>query len=212
MYLSRVEIDTRNRRKIKDLTRLTAFHNWVESSFPNEVSQGIRRRKLWRIDRLQGKDYLLIVSEQAPSIPELEKYGVEKSGQVKDYTSFLEGLEEDKNYRFRITLNPVIAKIEVKGQQRGRIKPLVSVEEQMQFLYDRSEKNGFRLQKDNFHITEREFVPYKQANGKLLRLNKVTYEGLLQIVDKDIFIKTLTKGFGKKKAYGFGMMTVIPEA
>ena len=29
--------------------------------------------------------------------------------------------------------------------------------------------------------------------------------------DKSKFVKTLTEGFGKKKAYGFGMMTVIPE-
>ena len=46
---------------------------------------------------------------------------------------------------------------------------------------------------------------------KSIRLSKATYEGILTITDKNQFIKTLTRGFGKKKAYGFGMMTVIPE-
>ena len=85
MYFSRVEIDTQNRRKIKDLTHLGAYHNWVESSFPWEFEQGFRSRKLWRIDSLQGKKYLLLVSEEKPDIKSLEKYGVPGSAQTKLY-------------------------------------------------------------------------------------------------------------------------------
>ena len=45
---------------------------------------------------------------------------------------------------------------------------------------------------------------------KPLDLAMATYEGNLVVTDKEKFIKTLTEGIGKKKAYGFGMMTVIP--
>ena len=62
MYISRVEIDRDNRRKVRDLTHVGAYHAWVEESFPSELEQSIRTRKLWRIDRIQGKDYLIIVS------------------------------------------------------------------------------------------------------------------------------------------------------
>ena len=72
MYLSRVEIDVNNRIKIKDLSHIGAFHNWVESSFPEEFDIGVRTRKLWRIDRLNNKEYLLIVSETKPSLEHLE--------------------------------------------------------------------------------------------------------------------------------------------
>lgn len=51
MYLSRVEIDTNNRYKIKDLSHLGAYHNWVEQSFPEEIDSSQRNRHLWRIDR-----------------------------------------------------------------------------------------------------------------------------------------------------------------
>ena len=57
MYLSRVAIDSQNRRKIRDLTHLGAYHNWVESSFPEEFEKNVRSRKLWRIDMLQGQKY-----------------------------------------------------------------------------------------------------------------------------------------------------------
>ena len=41
-------------------------------------------------------------------------------------------------------------------------------------------------------------------------LSKVTYEGILKVTDKKVFYQSLTEGIGKKKAYGFGLMTVIP--
>ena len=50
MYLSRVEINFDNHRRIRDLTHLGAYHNWVEQSFPEEIEQHIRNRPLWRID------------------------------------------------------------------------------------------------------------------------------------------------------------------
>ena len=50
MYLSRVEIDFANRKKIKDLSHLGAYHSWVEESFPWEIAKGCRLRHLWRVD------------------------------------------------------------------------------------------------------------------------------------------------------------------
>lgn len=50
MYLSRVEINVKNHRKLKKLTHLGAYHNWVEQSFPVEIDKGERFRHLWRID------------------------------------------------------------------------------------------------------------------------------------------------------------------
>ena len=49
----------------------------------------------------------------------------------------------------------------------------------------------------------------KQGQKKI-RLSKATYEGLLKVTNRDTFYRTLTEGIGKKKAYGFGLMTVIP--
>lgn len=78
MYLSRVEIDTKNRKKMRDLTHVGVYHAWVEDSFPNQTfnSDGVFPRKLWRIDNINQKKYLLLVSEEKPELEKLEKYGV----------------------------------------------------------------------------------------------------------------------------------------
>lgn len=211
MYLSRVEIDTLNRRKIRDLTHLGAYHSWVENSFPEEPGSGTRTRKLWRVDELGGKRYLLVVSESRPELTLLEKYGVPGSAETKDYTSFLDQIREGKTYRFKATLNPVHSVSAGKGK-RGKVYPEVTVQQQLAFLEKRAEKYGFRLPENGYSITERKYEILKKEGQRPIRLSKVTYEGRLIVTDADVFKIALTKGIGRKKAYGFGMMTVIPEA
>lgn len=211
MYMSRVEIDTNDRNKIRDLSQVEAIHNWVEKSFPEEFSSGKRSRKLWRIDQLKGKDYLIIVSETPPTKECLEKYGVTGTAQVKNYVNFLRNIKEGDKYTFRIVLNPVVSKMEDPDQKRGRVKP-VNNHQQMQFLYDRSKNNGFSLNKDEYSVVKRSQINFRRSSQKTIKLSMATYEGKLTVIDKELFIRTLTKGIGKKKAYGFGMMTIIPEA
>lgn len=194
---------------MKELSHAGAYHHWVESSFPNEIAQNKRSRKLWRIDVLNGQHYLLIVSEIEPDLTKLEENGIRGSGEVKNYNSFIQTLKKGEAYRFRVTLNPVVAR-KVEGHERGVVMPHVTVEQQRQFLLERAEKNGFSLKEDGFTIVERGYLNYKKTGQKPIRLSKVTYEGVLEISDLEVFKKTLTEGFGKKKAYGFGMMTVIP--
>ncbi|BAQ23880.1 type I-E CRISPR-associated protein Cas6/Cse3/CasE [Streptococcus troglodytae] len=210
MYISRVEIDRNNRRKIKDLTHVGAFHGWVEQSFSEEVEQNIRTRKLWRVDTLGGKNYLIIISSEKPDLPLLEKYGVKGSAQTKSYDGFLNSLKQGSLMKFRVTLNPVIS-MPNKGAKRGFLKPLVSIQEQMKYLMDRSEKNGFLLKEDDFFVVEKGYEILRKSGMKPIRLVKAVYEGTLTISDAARFREVLTEGIGKKKAYGFGLLTVIPR-
>ena len=209
MFISQVEIDSYNRKKLRELSHVGAVHNWVESAFPAELDKGYRTRKLWRIDSLRGKQFLLMVSPESPELKMLERYGVEGTARTKPYVSFLENLKTGQRVRFKVTLNPVVAVKEEKGR-RGRVKPHVTVSQQKQFLLNRSLKNGFEISDDEFEVTERAFVPLKGKGKPTINLSKVTYEGILTIIDLDSFQRTLIEGFGKKKAYGFGLMTVIP--
>lgn len=209
MYLSRVAVDSQNRRKIKDLSHLGAYHSWVENSFPREFQKNIRSRKLWRIDMIQGKEYLLIVSDEKPDLDCLEKYGIPGSAQTKRYDQYLDSIEEGKQYRFRVTLNPVVALSQGVGK-RGRVVPEVTVDSQMQYLESRASKLGFELSPGQYQIVERGWEPLKKQGQKMIRLSKATFEGILRVKDKNIFCQTLRGGIGKKKAYGFGLLTVIP--
>ena len=43
-----------------------------------------------------------------------------------------------------------------------------------------------------------------------IKFVKAVYEGCLTIQKPEVFRELLYQGMGKHKAYGFGMMTVIP--
>ena len=61
MYLSRVELDLTRRSTMEALAAPQKLHGAVESAFAGE-----RRRRLWRLDRLGERLYLLLLSEDAP--------------------------------------------------------------------------------------------------------------------------------------------------
>ncbi len=222
MYLSRVEIDVKNRQKTKDLTQLGAFHNWVEQSFPKEIEAKERLRHLWRVDKLSGKTYLLLVSENSPDLKLLTKYGVSGTAMAKLYDPFLDTIKEGQIMQFRLTANPTHSVIK-PGEKQGRNFPHITVDQQQRWLTDRAEKSGFQIVKQvqdddpdsqehlEFDIVNRDWPILKKSKRHRVRLSRVTFEGLLRVEDADRFRQVLVSGIGREKAYGMGLMTVIPE-
>lgn len=217
MYLSRVKIDPYNRKKLKELNHLGAYHAWVEDSFPEEREKpkNERTRKLWRVDELRGEYYLIVLSENKPDFEKLEKYGVKNTAESKNYERLLDSIKPGMRARFKIELNTVYsnAKNAEKGK-RGRVVP-VPHEKLGEFFLDRTEKNGFLVNKNELAITnigKKLFRRKKEGGGKETRVNLVsaTFEGILTVTDEGKFRETLVMGIGRKKAYGFGLLTIIP--
>ena len=217
MYLSRVKIDANNRRKLKELNHLGAYHAWVEDSFPEEREKpkNERTRKLWRVDELRGEYYLIVLSEKKPDFGKLEKYGVKNTAESKNYERLLDSIKPGMRARFKIELNTVHsnAKNAEKGK-RGRVVP-VPHEKLGEFFFDRTEKNGFSVNKNELAITnigKKLFRRKKEDGEKETRVNLVsaTSEGILTVTDEERFRETLVMGIGRKKAYGFGLLTIIP--
>ncbi|WP_353991098.1 type I-E CRISPR-associated protein Cas6/Cse3/CasE [Lacticaseibacillus paracasei] len=214
MYLSRVQVNTNDHQIFKHLTHLCAYHDWVERSFPREIAAGTRLRHLWRLDSLNGRDYLLVLSPDAPELAQLARYGVAGTAQTKDYDPFVTALRQGQRLRFRLTANPTRA-IATPGQ-RGHVAPHVTVAQQMAWLSERAAALGFELPIDDdgpqFQIVGRDYPALRRAQGKPVRLSRVSFEGTLVVSDLVRFKETLATGIGREKAFGMGLLTVIPEA
>lgn len=180
------------------LSSANATHGWVERSFPEEFEEGIVSRKLWRVEE-DGRT-ILIVSEKEPDISKLEEYAIKGSTQTQDYDRFLKKIREGDGFYFKATLNPVKTSC-------GKTEPLTSEEDQLKFLENRSYTNGFKL--DQVRITKKGQKKFHKGKHKV-NLISADYEGILIVTDKEQMIKTLTEGIGKKKAFGFGLMTIFP--
>lgn len=207
MYLSRMELDIRRRSTRSLMESRERIHGMVESAFSGE-----RTRKLWRVDVLNEKTYLLILSQDRPDLTRAaQQYSSDGNDtwQTKDYSPLLNRIKEDTVWWFRLTANPT--KSGPMNGSRGKVRACGTESEQKQWLMDRAEKNGFYLQEDGFRIMESEWHSFKKGNeyDRTVMLRSVTYEGLLKVTDVERFRYLLCSGIGRGKAYGMGMLTVV---
>ena len=149
-----------------------------------------------------------MVSGEKPDLKLLEKYGVTGSAVTKEYDAYISKIKNGMKLRFRLVTNPVHAVME--DGKRGSEKPHITAEFQKKFFMDRTIRNGFEVNEDEVNIVERGFELLRKSGSKPVKVVKATFEGVLTVVDEDKFKLLLENGFGKKKAYGFGLMTVIP--
>ena len=205
IFLSRVEINTKRKATMKFLSSLQVMHASVENCFTEDNT-----RKLWRLDYFKNAYYVLILSANKPDLSVIkEQYGFQEqvANDVMDYERVLDLLQNGQVWRFRLRANPVHSV--KKGQNpefsRGKVYPHITVEQQKNWLLERSEKLGFSIK--NFDIVQREVKKFKRQD-KFVTLSMATYEGILEVEDVDAFRKTLTAGVGKAKAYGCGLLTL----
>lgn len=190
MYLSRVELDPTRRSTMAALAAPQKLHGAVESAFTGE-----RRRRLWRLDRLGERLYLLLLSEDVPELSGVvEQFGTGAAAETRSYDPLLQRVEPGSSWQFRLTANPTKCCKDPKAPaERGTVAAHCSTKYQKQWLLDRAAKHGFALREEEFTVT----------------LLAVTYEGILQVTDPEQFRALLCQGMGRGKAYGLGLMTVM---
>jgi CRISPR system Cascade subunit CasE len=195
MFLSRTVLDTEHKQVRDFLASRQRIHAVVLSCF--DAAEG---RILWRLDELNGKLYLLVVSLGRP------KADAQLSWQTKPYHAFLERIQAGQTWRFRLTANPTKAAKALPGQ-RGKVFGCQTAKLQEEWLLQKSEKCGFSPQ---FQILQRGTEDFFQnGNPKRVELTVATYEGVLTVTDAERFRAALVNGIGRAKGYGCGLLTVV---
>lgn len=209
MYLSRVELDTTRRATMVALANPQKIHGAIEASYPGE-----RQRRLWRVDTLGGRTYLLVLSDVAPDLSDVARQygpvGADPGYETRDYDPLLQRATDDSIWHFRLVANPVINRSNGSTGGRGHVMAHSSVQYQEQWLRDRADKNGFRICENTLVVTGSKWYRFtKNGAGKPVSLLAVTYEGTLQVTDADRFRQMLCQGIGRGKAYGLGFLTIV---
>lgn len=206
MYLSRIRLDTKKRDTMLAFSNPQKFHGAVESAFPGE-----RSRNLWRLDELCGETYLLVLSERQPDLSEAAKqFGYSgEDFETRDYDSLLERITAGSRWRFRLTANPTISKKKTEDATRGKVMAHITVGHQEEWLADRAEKHGFKLDADEFQVTKSRTYSFRKHGERRVTLLSVTYDGILTVVDPEKFRESMISGIGRGKAYGNGLLTIV---
>lgn len=209
MYMTRLPLDSKNRQTMLALAEPKRIHGAIERSF-----NGTRKRNLWRIDRLNGMDYLLLVSPEKPDMTEAAKQFAPPGAtwETREYGPLLQRVHEGTRWHFRLTANPVYHSAgNATTGERGKVLPHVTPTRQKEWLMKKAEANGFSLNEDEFQVVETQSIRFRKPDGQSgsVTLQAVTYEGRLQVTDAALFCHALTEGIGRGKAYGMGLLTVM---
>lgn len=157
MYLTRVQLDPTKRNVMRAMAFPNLLHGAIESAFSGE-----RQHPLWRLDRLGGKDYLLILSERSPDdLSELvSQFGAEGAEtKTKDYSPLLERIKNGTRWHFRLTANPTRSapQPQAEGEEkrpRGKVYAHVTIDQQKKWLLDRTKGQENRTSQYGFQILE----------------------------------------------------------
>ena len=209
MYLSRIELCTQKIDTRRALSSPQIFHAAIESCFNSFT--GEKDRKLWRLDRLNGKLYLLILSPAPPNFTSFAAQfcapGI--TGETRAYQSLLDRIKPGQRLRFRLRANPVRS-VQTERGARGKIFPHVTISQKQSWLMKKAESKGFRVEEGGFEIVETRTVRfYRQGKRNPVELSVAVFEGELTVTDPVQFTQALTQGIGRAKAYGCGLITVL---
>lgn len=209
MYLSRVQLNTGKRSTKLALASPARIHGAVENCFTDR-----EERKLWRVDRLGGDEYLLILSPEKPCLSGLkEQFGFPGTpDEIRSYDEFLDRIEEGSVWQFRLAANPVHA-VKKEGEareDRGKVMAHATERYQLEWLEGRALKNGFSIDRDSTLVVSSEWkVFYRKGSTARVTLRETVFQGLLRVEDPPLFRNALTCGIGRGKAYGMGLLTVM---
>jgi len=203
MFLSRIELDTTRDETMRAISSPQILHAIIEGCFSE------KNRTLWRLDSLRGRLFLLVVSEIVPRFENLatQLCKIGETGQTKDYNAFLANIKNGQQLRFRLRGNTVRS-LASGNDKRGKVVPCSNEISKRQWLINKAASNGFTLDKHPFVMAETGQMRFFR-NRNPVDISYSTFEGVLTVEDAGLFVRALTNGIGRAKAYGCGLMTVM---
>lgn len=107
-------------------------------------------------------------------------------------------------YGFEIVLNPV-----KRNNSTKKLEPIIGQLPLLNWFIQKCEKNGFSV--DEKQLTAKtlntQVITGKQQD---FPQNKAVFTGVLTVTNQELFEKAFFSGIGKSKAFGFGMLQLIP--
>lgn len=190
MIASQVSLDRIAIQQLK-LSDPYTIHKFVYSLFPGD------KRNFIYYDQGGNWQYrkILILSEVQPTLP---SFGKIESKYVPP--SFL----RHKSYAFQVLLNPV-----EQPEGKKNKSPVVGKGPLYNWFLKKQSDWGFSADPVSLEILT-EGVQIIENKGRKIVHNRAEFRGILQVTNYDLFHHSFSKGIGRAKAFGFGLLQLRP--
>lgn len=177
-----------------------AIHQVVEVACDGDV------RPLYRLERTAGSSVILV---QSNVMPNWDHEAVDRRAFLSIETRPLSwNVEAGKRFVFRLAGNPT--KREKDGGRKRRA--ILDPDGQVAWLKRKMEDAGVRVERVNLvsSWTQKSYRGVPRQDRQHASHVGVMFEGAIVVQDTDKFTSALKAGVGPGKAYGLGLLSVIP--
>jgi len=195
-----------------------AWHKKIWDCFPSSTDQ--KRDFLMRVDQPDGVIRIWVLSEREPQCPLWCPSDAYKVKKVSD--SFF----SHKHYIFDIKVNPIVALTQKDSNSANALKrknnmhtlskriPLVAKDDLRKWIDRKGRQSGFVISDamplDIGPAVKTYFRKHKNAKNIAGCHSGVVFRGMLEVTDPEKFVHTYLHGIGSAKAFGFGLLLLIP--
>ena len=199
LYLTHKDI------KILKVRDAYSVHRVIYGLFPkyrNEEQTNESSGILWRDDSGDetGRKILIlskVMPHQSPQFGKIKTINV--SSHFLNYSSYI----------FNLKINPV-KRLSLKNGQGHKDQPIISIDDIRTWVLNRSNKNwGFNIINDSLDITINSTERFIKDTNKIV-YNSATLRGSLVVIDTKRFESSFINGIGRGKAFGFGLLQIVP--
>lgn len=192
LYLTKLLLDIKVCREYQ-IRDAYSIHKLVYSCFPISENKG----NFLYVDKgfNDGIRTILILSEQMPQISDdISSVSTELSSHFFSFNQF----------RFEIVLNPV-----KREKSTGKRRAIIGQLSLLQWFLSHSEKWGFIPDENSLEVMTLPMLKFKKKDMDYM-FHTVKFRGSLSITDKTLFFETLKNGIGHGKAFGLGLLQLVP--
>lgn len=201
MHLTRLTLDPRSAQARRDLGDAYEMHRTLARAFVADA-QSPPVRFLWRLEAGSSAWATPVVLVQAATeadwsaLQALPNY-LQRPVESKRL-ALAEWIEGGMRYRFRLQANPTVTR---QGKRYG----LLGEAEQLAWLSRQGERHGYGV--EAALVTASDVLSSRKGEG-LISVQRVCFEGVLQVQNLEAFSCALVAGIGPGKAFGCGLLSV----
>lgn len=197
-----------DRRAVKAL-RITDFyslHRVVYSLYPDIRSSVDKKQSLSSgiLYADQGGDYrgrkILMLADRQPAKNVDGQYGEVNSKHIPS------GFLDHKSYHFKVIVNPVR-----RDSVSRKLVPIRGRDTTAEWFAERATSSwGFHVEPTTVQIDRIDVQRFKNKEQQLVTIGQAHVQGILKVSDPEKFRASFTKGIGRARTYGCGLLQIVP--
>jgi len=204
MYLTRLTLNTRSTQARRDLGDAYEMHRTLVRSFV-AGPQTIPLRFLWRLEAVidSSQSPTVLVQSEAQGdwavLDQLPNYLMRPAETKNVELTRLVGL--GRRYRFLLLANPTVCR-------KGKRLALLQQNEQTAWIERQGDRYGFCV--ESLVVRGHDLLNRSSAEKSPICIQRVCFEGFLEVRKTATFAQALVAGIGPAKAFGCGLLSVAP--